>query len=105
MPKQIALFLATDRQPEQLLRAAGMTVTTLTETGLGLLTVPSAKQPDAIVIDLRGGAAVPAALTALTRHHPDTGVVIIAATLEPKLLVDAMRAGVNEVVSEPFTQD
>jgi len=104
MSKQIALVFATDRQPEELLRAAGMHVTNLSESGLGLLTIPSAKQPDAIVIDLRGGSAVPAALSTLTRHHPATGVVIIAATLEPKLLVDAMRAGVNEVVSEPFDQ-
>src|SRR5688572_26955672 len=105
MPQQIALVLATDRQPEELLRAAGMHVTNLTETGLSLLTVPSAKQPDAIVIDLRGGAAMPAAVSALTRTHADTGVVIIAATLDPKLLVEAMRAGVNEVVSEPFGQE
>jgi pilus assembly protein CpaE len=105
MAKQIALVLATDRQPEELMRAAGMHVTNVTEAGLGLLTIPSAKQPDAIVIDLRGGAGVPPALSALTRHHPGTGVVIIAATLDPKLLVEAMRAGVNEVVSEPFDQE
>jgi pilus assembly protein CpaE len=105
MAKQIALVSATDRQPEDLLRAAGMHVTNLTETGLSLLTVASAKQPDAIVIDLRGGAAMPAAVSALTRNHADTGVVIIAATLDPKLLVEAMRAGVNEVVSEPFGQE
>jgi pilus assembly protein CpaE len=105
MAKQIALVLATDRQPEELLRTAGMHVTNVTEAGLGLLTLPSAKQPDAIVIDLRGGTGVPVSLTMLTRHHPNTGVVIIAATLDPKLLVDAMRAGVNEVVSEPFDQE
>jgi pilus assembly protein CpaE len=104
MAKQIALVFATDRQPEELLRAAGMHVTNLTESGLGLLAVPSAKQPDAVIIDLRGGAGIPVALSALTRHHPDTGLVVIAATLEPKLLVEAMRAGVNEVVSEPFDQ-
>jgi pilus assembly protein CpaE len=105
MSKQIALVRATDRQLETLLRAAGMHVSTVSEAGLGLLTAPSAKQPDAIVVDLRGESAVPAALAALTRSHPSTGVVIVAATLDPTLLVGAMRAGVNEVVSEPFDQD
>src|SRR5688572_240831 len=105
MAKQIALVLAADRQPEDLLRAAAMHVTNVTEGGLALLTQPSAEQPDAIVVDLRSGVGVPAALSMLTRNHPDTGVVIIAANLDPKLLVEAMRAGVNEVVSEPFNQD
>jgi pilus assembly protein CpaE len=104
MAKQIALVLATDRQPEDLLRTAGMHVTNVTEAGLIHLTASSSKQPDAIVIDLRGGSAVPATLSTLTRNHPATGVVIIAATLDPKLLVEAMRAGVNEVVPEPFEQ-
>jgi pilus assembly protein CpaE len=40
----------------------------------------------------------------LRRQHPHTGVVIIARALDPALLVDAMRAGVNEVVAEPFGQ-
>ena len=105
MSKQITLVRATDRQLETLLRAAGMHVSTVSEAGLGLLTTPSAKQPDAIVVDLRGESAVPTALAALTRNHPTTGVVIVAATLDPTLLVGAMRAGVNEVVSEPFDQD
>jgi pilus assembly protein CpaE len=104
MSKHIALVLATDRQPETLLRAAGMHVTTLRPAGLTLLTGPAARQPDALVVDLRGGSAVPAALAALTRQHPGTGVVLIASSLDPSLLVDAMRAGVNEVVAEPFGQ-
>jgi pilus assembly protein CpaE len=81
-----------------------MHVTTLTPAGLTLLTGPAARQPDALVVDLRGGSAVPAALAALTRQHPGTGVVLIASSLDPSLLVDAMRAGVNEVVAEPFGQ-
>ena len=104
MSKHIALFLAHDRQPETLLKAAGMNVTTLTQAGINLLTAASARQPDALVVDLRGGTAMPAALATLTRQHPGTGVVIIAGTLDPALLLDAMRAGVNEVVAEPFGQ-
>jgi pilus assembly protein CpaE len=56
------------------------------------------------VLDLRGGTGLPATVATLRRHHPETGVVIVATTLDPALLLEAMRAGVNEVVTDPVTQ-
>jgi pilus assembly protein CpaE len=104
MVKHITLVRATDRRPEELLHACGMQVVSISEAGLSTLAAPSAKQPDALLVDLRDGATVPSAVSAITRQHPSTGVVIIASALDPALLVDAMRAGVNEVVSEPLQQ-
>jgi pilus assembly protein CpaE len=40
----------------------------------------------------------------LKRQHPLTGVVIVASSLDPVLMLEAMRAGVNEFVTEPVTQ-
>ena len=105
MHKHIALVGATDRRLEELLHAAGMQVASTSEAGLHALVAPAARQPDALLLDLRGpSASIPQSVAMLRRQHPHTGVVIIARNLDPALLVDAMRAGVNEVVAEPFGQ-
>jgi pilus assembly protein CpaE len=100
----VILVGTTDRKLEEFLHAAGMKVAPLDVASLGKLAGPSARQPDAIVIDLRGNAEVPPAVAAIRRQHPATGVVLVASTLDPAMLVQAMRAGVNEVVSEPVSQ-
>jgi pilus assembly protein CpaE len=38
----------------------------------------------------------------LRRRHPRMGVIIVAAGLDPGLMLEAMRAGVSEFVSEPL---
>ena len=98
------ILVATDRKLEEFLHAASMKVGMLDAANLGKLAGPSAHQPDAIVIDLRGNTEVPASVAAIRRQHPTSGVVLVASTLDPSMLVQAMRAGVNEVVSEPVTQ-
>jgi pilus assembly protein CpaE len=66
------------------------------------LAQPGAKQPDVLVLDLRGQAQLPAALPVLKRQHPATGVLLVADRLEPGLLLEAMRAGVSEIVAVPL---
>src|SRR6188768_1210913 len=102
MAKHITLVGAADRKPEELLRATGLHVSVITEAGLSSLVGVSAKQPDVLVVDVRRNAVMPPLIAVLRRQHPNTGVMIIASVLEPALLVDAMRAGVTEVVVEPF---
>lgn len=104
MAIHVTVVGARDRQPEELLRAAGLNVSSVGDADLASLSAAGHRQPDALVVDLRGAATVPPALTALKRQHPSTGIVIIASSLDPGLLVEAMRAGVNEVVPEPFGQ-
>lgn len=105
MAKLVTLIGAVDRKPEELLRAAGMHVSSVAESALGMLASPSAKQPDVLLVDLRQSPVVPPLVGVLRRNHPNTGVMIIASALDPALLVEAMRAGVTEVVAEPFTQE
>jgi pilus assembly protein CpaE len=70
---------------------------------LGTLATTS-QPPDALVLDLRGLSDVPAALGLVKRQHPLMGVVIVATELNPALMLSAMRAGVNECVTEPLNQ-
>src|SRR5262249_34506188 len=41
----------------------------------------------------------------IKRHHPAVRIAMICSSLDPTLMLDAMRAGVNECVPEPITQE
>jgi pilus assembly protein CpaE len=93
-----------DGELEAVLRACGATPSMVPIAELTALAQPSAPQPDIVILDLRAHAGVPPGLTALRRQHATTGVVIVAKTLDPELILSAMRAGANECVAEPVTQ-
>ena len=44
------------------------------------------------------------AVTSLKRQHPNTNVMLLASALDPALMLEAMRAGVNEFVADPLSQ-
>jgi pilus assembly protein CpaE len=99
----IALVGTTDRQLDEMLRPGGAQIAALSTGELSTLTHPGSTAPDALVLDLREQPALPPVLAAIKRQHPQVGVVIVAARLDPALMLDAMRAGVNEWVAEPVT--
>jgi pilus assembly protein CpaE len=57
-----------------------------------------------LVLDIRRTTQLPAALATLKRQHPSTNVLLVAPSLDPALILQGMRAGVNEVVAEPLVQ-
>lgn len=65
----------------------------------------ASKAPDAVVIDIRALPRLPREIAALRRHFPHAGLVILARTIESADLLEAMRMGVNEWVSEPLVHD
>jgi pilus assembly protein CpaE len=93
-----------DRQLGELLKSAGMQVASIPESGLPALAGPAARQPDVLVLDVRRDGTVPSAIAEIRRQHVTTGVVIVASSLDPAMLLAAMRAGVNELVTDPVTQ-
>ena len=104
MATKITIVGARDRQLSEFLKIAGMTLTSIPIHELERLALSSSPAPDAIVIDLREEETLPQALATVKRHHPGMAIVIVVARLDPTLMLDAMRAGVNEVVAEPMTQ-
>ncbi len=94
-----------DRQISQLARAAGLTVaSTLPPSDLSTVE-RQVRPPDVLVIDVRGQSALPSAIGSLRRRFPTMGVVIVATDLNPALMLEAMRAGVSEFVTEPLSGD
>jgi pilus assembly protein CpaE len=94
-----------DSDLEALVRQAGMQVSVIGPSELTALTAPTAREPDVMLLDVRGGAPFPVAFAPLKRQHPQIGVVMIASSLDPGLLLEAMRSGVTEVVVDPVSQD
>jgi pilus assembly protein CpaE len=83
------------------MRDTGMPCVSVSNEALTGLAQPGANQPGLLVIDLRDEPHLPPALASLKRHHPTTGVLLVASQLEPALMLAAMRAGVNEIVTFP----
>ena len=105
MGLNITIVGTSDRQLEELLRGQDMRVKSLPVGDLLALAQQAATQPDVVVLDLRDANALPPTLSTLRRQHPTTGVVIVAARLDPVLMLEAMRAGVTEWVTNPVTSE
>lgn len=100
----VYLVGAVNRQLEELLHANGSRTTLCALEGLSGLAALPAFHAEVVVIDLRERSSVPAAVALLKRHQPLVGIVIVASSLDPALMLEAMRAGVTEFVTEPVTQ-
>jgi pilus assembly protein CpaE len=103
MAVQVIIIGSSDRKLEELVRASGLRPTVASAIDLLGLTHPGAVQPDVLVIDVRAHGQVPATLSVLKRQHPSTSVLLVARELTPDLMLEAMRAGVNECLAEPLT--
>ena len=96
-------LVSADPHLAQLMRETGMPFSVVPRDALSGLASAGAKQPAALVVDLRQESQIPTQLVALKRTHPSTGVLLVAAKLDPTLLLEAMRSGVNEFVTAPVT--
>jgi pilus assembly protein CpaE len=99
----ITIVGTADRQLEEILRAPTTRIKTMPVAELLALAQPSATQPDVVILDLRESHALPPTLATLKRQHPGTGVIIVAARMDPGLMLEAMRARVTEWVADPIS--
>ena len=102
MAVSIAVVESSDRQLTMLARGAGLIVSGSVPIGELAGLDRQGKPPDVLLVDLRGRTTLPTDLANLKRRHPRMGVVIVASQLDPAMMLEAMRAGVNEFVTEPI---
>jgi pilus assembly protein CpaE len=101
---KISLVGSHDRQLEDQLR--GLATKAFVSTSLSaLLAVDPTGVQHAIVIDIRDDGVMPAGLAQVRRVHPQAGIVMVAPRLDPSMMLEAMRAGVNEFIVEPLRAD
>jgi pilus assembly protein CpaE len=101
---QITLVRESGHDIESMLVSAGVHVTAVGPGDLPGIAGMATRSPEAVMVDLRGAKGLPPAVAMLRRNHPNTPVVIVVTTLDPVLMLEAMRAGVTEVVPEPVTR-
>ena len=103
MAISITIVGSRDPQIEDALRATGLPASPAWCSDLGVLTASNTPPPNVVIVDLRGVPHIPSGLALLKRQHPSAGVIIVASTLDPALMLEAMRAGVNECITEPIS--
>lgn len=101
---QVTIVGARERDIEGHLSAAGIRTTGFGLADLAALAHPGSRPQPVVLVDLRASSSLPVAIAALRKAHPATAIVLVVSTLDPTLMLEAMRAGVTEVVSEPLTQ-
>ena len=101
MGVSITVVESTDRQLTMLARGAGLIVGASVPIGELAGVDRQGKPPDVLLVDLRGRTTLPTDLANLKRRHPRMGVVIVASQMDPAMMLEAMRAGVSEFVTDP----
>lgn len=57
---------------------------------------------EVVVVDCRGRRDVPDWLSSFRQHHPSAPILALVPSLDAALILQAVRAGANEVLPEPF---
>jgi pilus assembly protein CpaE len=100
---QVAV-LSSDDVLVEMVRATGIKTTRIDAIDFAKYS-RSGDAPAAVMIDVRDDQQFPIGLTEFSRQHPKTGVIVVMASLEPRLMLEAMRVGVKECLANPLTQD
>jgi pilus assembly protein CpaE len=98
---QVAI-LTTDDKLVELLRTSGLKAGRIDPGELATY-ARSPEAPQVLVVDVRRRDQLPSGLSAFRRQHPNAGAVLVVSSLDPRLMLEAMRAGVSECVAEPLT--
>ena len=98
---QVAVLSSDDRLVEAL-RSSGLKASRIGPDELAAYT-RATDAPQVVVLDVRGRDHLPPALSAFRREHPEAGAVLVLSSLDPKIMLEGMRAGVTECVAEPVT--
>ena len=103
MTGTVGIIGGKDRKIEDFVRATGMRPVVLLPDQL---TSPAstAAPPDVVLVDLRGDTQPLQAIPTIKRRYPSMGVAIVVESLNATTMLEAMRAGVTEAISEPLTQ-
>jgi pilus assembly protein CpaE len=93
-----------DPQLGALIRDAGLNVAvTLPIADLQTLEKSTARATDVLIVDIRGRGTIPLEVAALKRRYPKIGILLVAAQLDQTMMLEAMRSGVTEVITDPLS--
>jgi len=93
----------SDGDLPSLVTASGLRPIALQADQLAAATRTNAAMPDALLVDVRRDRSALSMIAAIKRRYPAMGIAIVAKSLDPDLMLESMRAGVSEAISEPLT--
>ena len=102
MAVKAGLALTNDEELEGLVRGSGAKALPVDLTKAD---APGLDKLDVLIVDLREQEGLPEDLAGFRRKHPQIGVIIVTSVLDPTLMLEALRAGVNECVTAPLKQE
>lgn len=97
-------IIGSDPHLLRLLRDTGIACVPVPRETISSLALPTTQQPTVLVVDMRADREFPSELATFKRQHPGTSVLLVVSSLEPALMLEAMRAGVNELIAEPLSE-
>jgi pilus assembly protein CpaE len=92
-----------DRQLIAFLGALGLQVRSVPEES-ALASFARAEAEALLVLDARVRGTVPQWIPAFRRQYPSASLLMVVTALEPTLILDAMRSGVNECLADPLME-
>jgi pilus assembly protein CpaE len=99
----LEITLLDSSDPELLagLRGRGFRVHDTAIADVASLHVPGSQGPDAFVVDTRLDGTLPRDLATLKRQFPNAGMVVLAKSLDPAGMLEAMHLGITEWLPAP----
>jgi pilus assembly protein CpaE len=105
LQQSIAFVGPGDRQVEQLLRAKGLTVQPWSDRDFTARAQQASASVEIVLLDVRDQVALPGGLDAFHRQHTSVPILLLVSSLDPTLMLNAMRAGVKECLQDPVTAE
>jgi len=100
----VGIVGAKDKQIEDFVRAAGMRPLALRAEDLSSARGALSATPDVVIVDVRADRNLLTMIAAIKRRNPSMGIAIVVPSLDPEMMLQAMRAGVTECIADPLTQ-
>ena len=101
MSLSITLIESSDRELLVALRTRGYRVYETSVAEVASVHPTGSKGPDLFLVDARAHGALPRDLGSLKRQYPVAAFVVLAKSLDPTAMLDAMRLGITEWLPEP----
>jgi pilus assembly protein CpaE len=99
----VGIIGSTDGELQTLVAACGMRPVVLRADQLASAARASVALPEALLVDVRNDRSILSLVGTIKRRYPSMGIAIVAKALDPELMLESMRAGVNEAIPEPLT--
>jgi hypothetical protein len=87
----VTIVGSPDRELLAALRDSGFRTAEASFADVPLIHPAGAKGPDAFVFDVRGNSGLPKDVATIRRNFPGAGAVVVASSLDPVGMLDAMR--------------